>query len=92
MKNLCRGLPSGSILFTSALQTIYGVKKIAQSSSLGISALGSISLPLGSTSGELVKTGAETIADKDFYDRFFTLVESYLEQRETDAPPASPAP
>jgi hypothetical protein len=92
LKIVCRGQASGSILFASALQTVYELKKNSQSTSLGISTLGSISVPLGSTSGELVKVGAETIADKDFYDRFFTLVESYLEQRETDTPPASPTP
>lgn len=83
LKAVCRVQPSGSILFASALQTTYELKKNLQSTSLGISTLGSISLPLGSSSESLIKVGAETISDKDFYDRFFTLVESYLLQRES---------
>lgn len=82
LRIVCRERPPGSILFASALQTIYELKKSLQSTSVGISALGSISLPLGSSSDSLVKVGAETISDKDFYDRFFSLVESYVEQRE----------
>jgi len=82
LKAVCRVQTSGSILFASALQTTYELKKNLQSTSLGISTLGSISLPLGSSSESLIKVGAETISDKDFYDRFFTLVESYLLQRE----------
>ncbi len=82
LRVVCREQPSGSIIFASALQTVYELKKAHQSTSLGISTLGSISLPLGSSSDSLVKVGAETISDKDFYDRFFTLVESYLMQRE----------
>lgn len=83
LKAVCRAQPSGSILFASALQTTYELKKNLQSTSLGISTLGSISLPLGSSSESLIKVGAETISDKDFYDRFFTLVESYSLQRES---------
>lgn len=51
----CRAKHSGSMLFASALQTTYEVKKEHESTSVGISALGSVSLPLGSTSGALVK-------------------------------------
>lgn len=82
LKIVCRERPPGSVLFASALQTIFQLKKSLQSTSVGISALGSISLPMGTTSDSLVKVGAETISDKDFYDRFFSLVETYVDQRD----------
>lgn len=92
LKLVCRVQPSGSTLFASALQTIFELKKNVQSTSLGISALGSISIPLGSTSDQLVKISAKTISDRDFYDRLFLLVESYLRQLNTSESPVNPTP
>lgn len=74
-----------SIGFVTALQDRYIVKKSANSASLGVGALGSVSLPFSSYSDSLVKVGSETIAANGFYDSFFDLVTSYLE-REKDAP------
>ncbi|QXZ11364.1 DUF2242 domain-containing protein [Comamonas sp. Y33R10-2] len=69
-----------SLGFATALQDRYTLKKSATSASVGVSALGSLSLPFSSTSDSLVKIGSETIAKRSFYDSFFELLESYLKQ------------
>lgn len=60
--------------YVTAWEDQYVVKKSTMSSSLGVSALGSISLPLGSSEDSLVKIGAQTINDRGFYDRFHALI------------------
>lgn len=73
-----------SLGFATALQDRYTLKKSASSASVGVSALGSLSLPFSSSTDSLVKIGSETIAKRSFYDSFFELLESYLKQdRET---------
>ena len=73
-----------SIGFVTALQDRYTLKKSANSASVGVGALGSLSLPFSSSSDSLVKVGSETIAKRGFYDSFFDLLETYLQQdRET---------
>ena len=74
-----------SIGFVTALQDRYIVKKSANSASLGVGALGSVSLPVSSYSDSLVKVGSETIATRGFYDSFFDLIDSYLDSSK-DAP------
>lgn len=69
-----------SIGFVTALQERYMLKKSANSASVGVGALGSLSLPLSSSNDALVKVGSETIATRGFYDSFFDLVENYLQQ------------
>jgi hypothetical protein len=68
-----------TIAFVSAVQDRYSLKKSANSASLGVSAIGSVSLPLSSNDDSLVKVASETIPAGEFYDRFFQLVERYLE-------------
>ncbi|AIY42196.1 Lipoprotein [Collimonas arenae] len=67
-----------STLFVSATQDRYALKKTNNSASVGLSVLGSVSLPIGSTSDSLVKVASETIPAGRFYDRFFGLIEHYL--------------
>ena len=69
-----------SIGFVTALQDRYALKKSASSASVGVGALGSVSLPFSSSSDSLVKVGSETIAKSAFYDSFFELVSNYLTQ------------
>ena len=69
-----------SLGFATALQDRYALKKSATSASLGVGALGSLSLPFSSSNDSLVKIGSETIAQRSFYDSFFELLESYLTQ------------
>lgn len=69
-----------SLGFATALQDRYTLKKSANSASVGVSALGSLSLPFSSSTDSLVKIGSETISRRSFYDSFFELLESYLKQ------------
>lgn len=69
-----------SLGFATALQDRYTLKKSANSASVGVSALGSLSLPFSSNTDSLVKIGSETISRRSFYDSFFELMESYLKQ------------
>ncbi len=88
---LARGQPT-TVAFVSAVQDRYTLKKNPMSASVGVSPLGSISLPLASATDSLVKIGSETIPPGRFYDRFFDLVEQFLaEQKGLDEPPSVPA-
>lgn len=60
--------------YVTAQQDRYAVKKSSSATSVGVSAIGSISLPLSSTQDSMVKVGSETILAATFYDRFFGLV------------------
>ncbi|HEY1131482.1 MAG TPA: DUF2242 domain-containing protein [Roseateles sp.] len=66
--------------YVSAQQDQYALKKNPQAASLGVSALGSISVPLSSTQDSLVKVASETIPAGEFYDRFFTLMQRMLRE------------
>lgn len=72
--------PSGkvSLGFVTALQDSYTLRKTNNSASLGVGALGSVSLPIAASSDSLVKVGSETIAADSFYDSFFDLIKRYL--------------
>lgn len=70
--------------FVSAQQDRYSLKKTPNSSSIGVSALGSISLPLSSSDDSLVKVASETIPAGAFYDRFFALMQRQMGDRAAD--------
>ena len=67
-----------SLGFVTALQDVYSLKKSNNSASLGVGALGSVSLPFSSSNDAMVKIGSRTISSDAFYDRFFDLVRRYL--------------
>ena len=67
-----------SLGFVTALQDRYALKKSNNSASLGVGAIGSVSLPFTSSNDSMVKVGSETISSASFYDRFFDLVKRYL--------------
>lgn len=72
--------------YVTAQQDRYAVKKSSNSTSLGVSAIGSISLPLSSSQDSMVKVASETILSASFYDRFFALVSQQLKDlRESEA-------
>ncbi|SDY53709.1 hypothetical protein SAMN04515617_11610 [Collimonas sp. OK242] len=71
-------LGKSTTLFVSATQDRYALKKTNNSASVGLSVLGSVSMPIGSSSDSLVKVASETIPAGQFYDRFFGLIEHYL--------------
>nr|WP_295079022.1 DUF2242 domain-containing protein [uncultured Roseateles sp.] len=70
--------------YVSAQQDRYALKKNPNSASLGVSAVGSISVPLSSSDDSLVKVASETIPAGTFYDRFFTLMQKLAYERAAD--------
>lgn len=69
---------STSVLYVNAVQDNYALKKSDTSASVGLSILGSVSLPIRSNSDSMVKISSETIPPGLFYERFFGLVDHYL--------------
>jgi len=67
-----------SLGFVTALQDSYQLKKSNNSASLGVGAIGSVSLPFTSSNDSMVKVGSVTISSDAFYDSFFELVSRYL--------------
>lgn len=93
---------NSTTVFVNAIRDTYTLKKSSNSASIGVGALGSLSLPIGSIDESLVKIGSETIPSSQFYNQFFELVERYLdvkispdsavdtqEKMQPDTPPAS---
>ncbi len=64
--------------YASALQDRYVIKKINNSASVGVGAIGSLSLPVSATDDTLVKVGSETVAEPRFYELFFQLFDRYV--------------
>lgn len=93
MTIVCLPERNGSTLFATGVLSAYALKKSTSSASVGLSALGSISLPIGQSADSLVKVSEETINDKDFYQRFFAAVDNTLgEMRAGKAAPEPVAP
>lgn len=67
-----------SIVYANAIQSGYALKKSDTSASVGLSLLGSVSLPIRSNSDAMVKVSSETIQSNAFYDRFFDSVGHYV--------------
>jgi hypothetical protein len=76
----------GSIAFVNALHDRYALKKSATSASVGVGAVGTLSVPFGSSDDAMVKVASETITARDFYDRFFGLLAYYLASEADSAP------
>ena len=75
----CVQMASGeSWISASANQERYNLSKRNTSASVGVGALGSLSVPIGSTDDSLVRVGSMTVQDPAFYRSFFKLVERYL--------------
>ena len=80
-----------TLAFVTALQERYALKKSNTAASVGVGAIGSLSLPFTSGDDSLVKVASETVTSAGFYDRFFKLVSSYLVvEPEPVTPPAPP--
>ena len=73
-----------SLGFVTALQDTYALKKSNNSASLGVGAIGSVSLPFSASNDSLVKVGSKTITSDAFYDSFFDLVRRYLVMGDTE--------
>ncbi|MEN5062318.1 DUF2242 domain-containing protein [Luteimonas sp. TWI1416] len=87
-------VPRGSdrtLLFVSALLDRYVLRKSSNSASLGVGALGSLSVPIGSREDSLVRVASSTVQDAGFYRRFFERVGYYVPSpaNEGRRPPAA---
>lgn len=67
-----------STAYVNAVQDRYALKKTSTSASVGLSVLGSLSLPIGSGDDSMVKVASETIPAGVFYERYFNLVDHFL--------------
>lgn len=67
-----------ALVFVSAVQDRFALKKSPTSASVGVGALGSVSLPFGSNDDSLVKVASSTVQDGQFYGRFFQRLLHYL--------------
>ena len=67
-----------SLGFVTALQDTYALRKTNNSASVGVGAIGSVSLPVSASSESMVKVGSETISKDTFYESFFDLVKRFL--------------
>jgi hypothetical protein len=67
-----------SIVYANAIQSGYALKKSDTSASVGLSLLGSVSLPIRSNSDAMVKVSSETIQSNAFYNGFFDSVRHYV--------------
>lgn len=81
-----------SIVFVNAVQDRYALKTQANSASVGVSMIGSVSLPIGSSGANLVRVASNTVQNEDFYRRFFERVKFYLPGTEGTTPPPPPEP
>ncbi len=91
----CAARGDEALVFISAVQDRYALKKSPTSASVGVGALGSVSLPFGSNDDSLVKVASSTVQDGDFYRRFFTRLQQYLPAAKAGTPepaPAAPVP
>lgn len=83
---------NSTTVFANAVRERYSLRKSSSSASLGVGAIGSISLPFSSSDDALVKVGSETIPTQGFYAQFFELVDRYLDAEELAAESEDPAP
>lgn len=67
-----------ALVFVSAVQDRYALKKSPTSASVGVGALGSVSLPFGSNDDSLVRVASRTVQDAGFYRNFFLRLTQYL--------------
>lgn len=82
-----------ALVFVSAVQDRYALKKSPTSASVGVGALGSVSLPFGSNDDSLVKVASSTVQDAQFYRRFFDRLQQYLPAAAAEpAPPPAAVP
>ncbi len=86
----CAARGEQALVFVSAVQDRYALKKSPTSASVGVGALGSVSLPFGSNDDSLVKVASSTVQDAGFYRRFFERLQQYLPAAAAAPAPAQP--
>jgi len=91
MNVVCVPDATGSTVFATGVLSTYALKMSSSAASVGVSALGSISLPIGQSADSLVKVSEETINDKEFYRRFFAAVDTILDDLKAGKTASEPA-
>ena len=81
-----KGAKRSTVAFATALQDRYGIKKVNNSASVGVGAFGSLTLPFAGCDDAMVKVASETLTDELFYDRFFALLDRFLEGQGGEEP------
>ncbi len=81
----------GSIVFVNAVQDTYELNTTVKSANVGVSMIGSLSVPIGTSGGDLVRVATTTIQNEDFYRRFFERVAFYMPATQSLGPEAAPA-
>lgn len=77
-------------VFANAVQDRYSIKRTSSSASVGVSVLGQVSMPFGSSDDSLVKTASQTVSRPKFYEGFFQLLQRFLPDAEAAAAPHVP--
>jgi hypothetical protein len=83
--------PTTSV-FVSAVQDRYIIKQVSGSAGVGLSVLGSLSMPFGSSDDSLSKISSETISSQSFYEGFFDLMQRYLPKSAPVGAASGPSP
>lgn len=68
-----------AMVFAAAVQEYHALRKTNSSASLGVGALGSLSVPVQGSNDGMVKVGTQTVTDPSFYRSFFMLLNNHLE-------------
>jgi len=83
---------TGTTVFVTAIQDRYALKKASTSASVGVGAIGSVSLPFQQSDDAMVKVASETLTEERFYDRFYALLDRFLPAVPKDVkPPVTPS-
>lgn len=90
MSVVCLPDAEGSTVFANGLISAYELKKAPTSASIGLSVIGSVSLPIGQSVDSMVKVSDETITDRAFYQRFFASVEGRLDRMRLESREKAP--
>lgn len=70
--------PPAGVAYVTAWQDHFATRKNSNAASVGVNAVGSISLPLMRAEDALVKVGVEMVDDPGFYDRLHRLLGTML--------------
>ncbi|MBC3873893.1 DUF2242 domain-containing protein [Undibacterium sp. LX15W] len=82
---------NSATIFANAVRDRYALKKNSSNASLGVGGIGSISLPFGASNDSMVKVASETISEAKLYERFYDLVERYLDDVKVPEPESTKA-
>ena len=85
---------NSAIVFINAVQERYALKGQSSSASVGVSMIGSVSVPvpIGGGNANLVRVGSNTVQNQEFYTRLFDRVGFYLPGTPASLPAPPPEP